>query len=75
MPTTELAESATLDEALAETSPASDPPSQTSPTMATPSAAFISSNLVAQSHDDLWYLFHCRRPISCVPMASGHRES
>ena len=45
MPTTELAESATLDEALAETFPASDPPSQTSPTIATPSTAFISSRV------------------------------
>jgi RES domain-containing protein len=50
MPTTELAESATLDEALAGTFPASDPPSQTSPTMATPSAAFISSSLAGDLH-------------------------
>ena len=45
MPTTEFTESATLDEALAGTFPASDPPSQTSPTVATPSAAFISSGM------------------------------
>jgi hypothetical protein len=39
MPTTELAESATLDQALSGTFPASDPPSQTSPTMATLAAS------------------------------------
>jgi RES domain-containing protein len=42
-PPRERLEPGSLDDALADSFPASDPPSQTSPVMATPSSAFISS--------------------------------
>ncbi|WP_166211713.1 RES family NAD+ phosphorylase [Cognatiluteimonas telluris] len=43
-PSRERLEPGSLDKALADSFPASDPPSQTSPVMATPSSAFISTD-------------------------------